>query len=78
MDITQGLEPQTIESIELLKKRRTPFVVALNKVDMIYEWEPNQHKDIRTIIEAQKQTTANDFDRRLKEIVGKLNEQVCI
>lgn len=75
VDIMHGLEPQTIESLNLLKSRKTPFVVALNKIDRLYDWQTMQRKDVRDILKAQSQNTQNEFDKRTKEVILQFNEQ---
>ncbi|QQP32267.1 Uncharacterized protein FKW44_024265, partial [Caligus rogercresseyi] len=75
VDIMHNLEPQTIESINLLKKKKTPFVVALNKVDRIYEWKSNRHKDIQDVLESQSSSTKLEFQKRAKEVITALAEQ---
>jgi translation initiation factor 5B len=56
-DVNKGFEPQTIESIDILKKRKVPFVVALNKVDMISGWKGK--KKSSDIGRSRKETTIN-------------------
>ena len=50
VDITQGFEPQTTESIKLLKEEKMPFIIGLNKIDRLNNWASNSHKDIRNLI----------------------------
>jgi len=69
IDLMHGLEPQTIESINLLKKKKTPFVVALNKIDRLYEWKPNKHKDVRDVLQSQQHNTQMEFQTK-KEVVS--------
>lgn len=75
VDIMHGLEPQTIESINLLKSRKTPFVVALNKIDRLYNWRQGSRKDIEEVIKGQETNTKLEFDKRTKEVILQLNQQ---
>uniref|UniRef100_A0A914I606 Eukaryotic translation initiation factor 5B n=1 Tax=Globodera rostochiensis TaxID=31243 RepID=A0A914I606_GLORO len=75
VDVMHGLEPQTIESLKLLLKRRTPFVVALNKVDRLYGYESNPRKDIWQHLKAQPSNTQLEFKERFDRIVGEFSEQ---
>ena len=78
VDLMHGLEPQTIESIELLKQRNTPFIVALNKVDLLYDWKGNREKDIKEVIDEQTTFTKNHFETRFTHIRVQFAEQVLI
>ncbi|HET8857434.1 MAG TPA: translation initiation factor IF-2 [Nitrososphaeraceae archaeon] len=71
-DINKGFEPQTIESIEILKKRKVPFVVALNKVDMLSGWKEKKKGDIKTDKQLQIKT---DISANLPFITEEIKNQ---
>merc|ERR1719357_885623 len=75
VDIMHNLEPQTIESLNLLKKKKTPFVVALNKIDRLYEWKSNRHKDIQDVVTSQEKNTILEFKKRSNEVIASIAEQ---
>lgn len=75
VDIMHGLEPQTVESINLLKKRKTPFIVALNKVDRLFEWKRGPNSGIVDTIKKQKKNTKQEFDERVQIAVKEFAEQ---
>lgn len=75
VDIMHGLEPQTIESINILKSKKTPFIVALNKIDRLYDWQTINRKDVRDVLKSQAPNTQREFEQRAKEVILQFAEQ---
>lgn len=69
VDIMHGLEPQTLESIELLRKRKTPFIVALNKVDRLYNWKAKPDYPFFVSLKDQHKDTQGEFETRVQRTV---------
>ncbi len=63
--LQHGLEPQTLESIRLLKDRKTPFIVALNKIDRMYGWDATPNGGFRESYDKQTKRTQQEFQDRL-------------
>jgi translation initiation factor 5B len=74
IDVMQGLQPQTIEAIEILKTYRTPFVVAANKIDLLNGWISKPDACFNAAFSAQRDFVREELDKKVYEIVGKLAE----
>ena len=75
IDINEGIKPQTSEVIQILKANKTPFLIALNKIDNISGWRTNKNPDIslQKNIESQSLNVKPIFDERYLTIVGSLS-----
>ena len=74
IDVMEGPRPQTYEALELLRSRRTPFVVAANKIDRIPGWRPNPDTPFIFSFQKQDARVREELERRVYDIVGKLYE----
>ncbi|KAL7845660.1 hypothetical protein AOLI_G00238520 [Acnodon oligacanthus] len=75
VDIMHGLEPQTLESINLLKEKKCPFIVALNKIDRLYDWKKSPETDVVTTLKKQKKNTKDEFDERARAVIVEFAQQ---
>jgi translation initiation factor 5B len=67
VDIMHGLEPQTLESMKLLRDRKTPFIVALNKIDRLFGWKKIDNNGFRESLAMQNKGCQGEFRDRLEK-----------
>jgi len=73
IDINEGVMPQTLECIDILKQYKTPFIIALNKIDLLPGWQ-SKNSFLMQNIASQSENMQKLLDTRLYELVGKLSE----
>src|SRR3989338_8842476 len=73
IDINEGIMSQTLECIDILKQYKTPFVIALNKIDLLPGWQSKESFLIKNI-SSQPESVQMRLDTKLYELVGKLSE----
>jgi translation initiation factor 5B len=70
IDVLRGFEAQTYECIEILKARKTPFLVAANKIDRIPGWKSYPDTPFMKVYQLQDPYVREDLDNRLYDIIG--------
>ncbi|MCJ7445570.1 MAG: translation initiation factor IF-2 [Methanotrichaceae archaeon] len=72
VDMNEGFQPQTIESLSILKRYKTPFVVAANKMDRIHGWRSTENAPFARTLISQNERVVEQLDTRIYELVGEL------
>lgn len=74
VDAMQGIQPQTIESIRILRQCKTPFIVAVNKIDMVQGWKSHHTSSFLESFAQQIPKTQQSVDQKLYDVMGQLSE----
>ncbi|MGV8086001.1 MAG: translation initiation factor IF-2 [Candidatus Woesearchaeota archaeon] len=78
VDINEGFKPQTIEALEILKNYKTPFIIALNKIDLVNGYRAREDLKEKSMIEnlnSQEFSVTQDIEAKLYGIVGYISEK---
>ncbi|MCK4443565.1 MAG: GTP-binding protein, partial [Thermoplasmata archaeon] len=75
VDVTEGFMPQSLESIRILKKEGTPFVIVANKIDMIPGWRRVKNVTFHEALEKQPEGAKERLEELIYDMIGDLYDQ---
>jgi translation initiation factor 5B len=73
IDINDGIKPQTAEVLQILKVNKTPFIIALNKVDNISGWKTPESLLSLDALESQAVNIKQNYEEKFYTIIGALH-----
>jgi translation initiation factor 5B len=72
VDVREGFMPQTVESIKILKRFKTPFIVAVNKIDMLPGWRKKSYISFFDSIKEQAESVQDVLTDKIYGISAEL------
>jgi len=72
VDVHDGLMPQTKESLSILQRNGTPFIVAANKIDRVHGWDSQDEMPFIQSVQKQTETAQDRLREALYDIIGDL------
>lgn len=75
IDINEGFQPQTDESLNYLKQFKTPFVVAATKIDLSPRWYPYKNECFLNSFNKQSVDAQEELEKRLYNIIAQLSQR---
>jgi len=74
VDVHEGFQPQTIESVKILTQYKTPFIVAANKIDRLPGWRSVKGSCFLDDVAVQDKDSVYELDQRIYKIVAELSK----
>ena len=75
IDINEGFQEQTDESLFILKEFKVPFVVAATKIDKIYGWKDQKTNSFLESISKQNEFVKEELDKKIYFLISQLMER---
>ena len=75
VDAMHGFENQTYESLNILKSRKVPFIVAANKIDRIEGWRSFEELGLLQSYKEQQDWVQQDLDNKIYNMMGTLSRE---
>jgi len=72
VDVTEGLKPQTMESLRILQRNKTPFLIAPNKIDRIHGWAKHDGMPFVTSFQLQIDQVQEALEDRVLHFIERL------
>ncbi len=72
IDINDGIMPQTVESINILRKFKTPFIIVANKIDTLAYFIKPANTNFSEFLKEQRQEYIDELDNKLYAIINQL------